>query len=102
MRFELATSGVGTVAIWGRRPLRAKLQRERDGDDSFLDTPDSSIGQQYRTTFCALKHTCSSYKPTMNMDSGLSFHAPSEVFWMEDLALAVGICLLYTSDAADE
>ena len=47
-----------------------KLQRERDGRDSLLGTTDSSVDQQHRTTFWALKHACSSNKPASLMDSG--------------------------------
>ena len=46
----------------------------------MLEPAGSSIKQQYRTAFCALKHTRSSYKPAIYMDSGLSFDASSEVF----------------------
>ena len=69
---------------------RAGSQRERDGGDAFANTTESSIRQQHRTTFCALKHTRSSYKPTINMDSGLSIDASSEVYGGQDSALAVG------------
>ena len=47
-----------------------KLQRERDGRDSLIGTTDSSVDQQHRTTFCALKHARSSNKPAIFMDSG--------------------------------
>ena len=70
---------------------RAGAQRERDGGDSFLDTTDSSIEQEYRKAFCALKHTRSSYKQAIcHVDSGLSFDSSSEVCGGEDLALAAG------------
>ena len=68
---------------------RAGSQRERDGGNYVPATTDS-ISQQYRTAFCALKHTRSSYKSAIYMDSGLSFDASSEVYGGEDLALAVG------------
>ena len=55
------------------------IKRERDGGDSFLATTDGSIKQQYRTTFCALNHTRSSYKPAIYMNSGFSFDVSSEV-----------------------
>ena len=58
---------------------RAGPQREQDGGDSFPATTDS-IEQQYRTAFCALKHTRSSYKTVIFMDDGLSFDASSEVY----------------------
>ena len=69
---------------------RAVSQREQDGRDSFLDTIDISIKQQYRAVFCALNHTRSSYKPDIYVGSGLSCHASSEVFEGEELTLAVG------------
>ena len=89
----------GSSSVWGAGIKRAELRRERDGGDSFLDTVDSSIQQIYlhRTAFCALKHTRSSYKPAIYMDSGLSFDASSEVFerrtWplqLEGVRLGVG------------
>ena len=69
---------------------KTEPQRERDGGDSFLATTDISIKQQYRTAFCPMKYTRSSYKPAIYMDSGLSFDASSEVFGGGDLALAAG------------
>ena len=36
--------------------MRAELQTERDSGDSFFDTANSSIEQQYRAAFCALEH----------------------------------------------
>ena len=79
----------GSCSVLGAGVKRAGSQRERDGGDSFLATADS-IKQQYRTAFCALKHTRSSYKPDIFMDSGFSFDASSEVYGGEDMALAVG------------
>ena len=67
---------------------RAGSQSERGGGDSFLATADS-IKQQYRTAFCAMKHTRSSYKPAIYMDRGLSFDASSEVYGGKDLVLEV-------------
>ena len=70
---------------------RAGPKRERDGGDSFL-APTDSNRQQYRTAFCALNVRVRSsypYKPTLFMDSGLSFDASSEVYGQEDLHLAV-------------
>ena len=69
----------GSSSDWEEGVKMAGSQREQDGGDSFLATADS-IKQQYRTAFCALKHTRSSYKPAIYMDSGLSFDASSEVF----------------------
>ena len=66
---------------------RAELQKEREGGDSLLATTGSSIMQQHRTTFHALKHTRSTYKPAINQDSGLTFDASSEVRGGRDLAL---------------
>ena len=37
---------------------------ERDGGD-FLGSADSSVSQHYRTAFCALKYSRSSYKPAI-------------------------------------
>ena len=76
-------------SVLGGGVKRVGPQRERDGGDSFLATADS-IEQQYRTTFCALKHTRSSYKLAIYMDSGLLFDASSEVYGGKDLALAAG------------
>ena len=69
----------GRGSVFGEGVKRAGPQRERDGGDSFLATTDTSIKQQYRTAFCALKHTRSSYEPAIYMDSGLSFGASSGV-----------------------
>ena len=81
----------GRGGVLGEGVKRAGSQRERDGGDSFLATTDtSSIKQQYRTVSCALKHTRSSYKPAIFMDSGWSFDAFSEVYGGEDLDRAVG------------
>ena len=68
----------GNNRVWGEGVTRAELQKRRDGGDSLLATVDSSIRQQYRTTFCALKQTRSSYKPTFHLDSGLPFDVSSE------------------------
>ena len=80
----------GRGSVFGEGVKRAGSQRERDGGDSFLATTDTSTKQQYRTVFCPLKHTRSSYKPAIFMDSGLSFDASSEVYGGEDLDRAVG------------
>ena len=58
---------------------RAGLQNEQNGRGSLVATTDSKSRQQYRTTVCALKHTRSSYKPAIYLDSGLPFDASSEV-----------------------
>ena len=79
----------GRGSVPGEGVKRAGSQRERDGGNSFPATTDS-IRQQHRTAFCALKHTSSSYKPAIYMDSGLSFDAFSGVYGGKDLALAVG------------
>ena len=42
-----------------------ELQRENHRKDSLIGTTDSSVYQQHRTTFCALKHARSSYKPAL-------------------------------------
>ena len=80
----------GRGNVFGEGVKRAGSQRERDGGDSFLATIDTSIKQQYRTAFCALKHTRSKYKSAIFMDSGLSCDASSEVYGGEDLGRAVG------------
>ena len=54
-------------------------QEERDGRDSLIGTTDSSVDQQHRTTFCALKHARSSNKPAILMDSGFLVDASSGV-----------------------
>ena len=74
----------GSSTVWEQGVKRAEPQRERDGGDSFLATTDGSIKQHNRTAFCELKHTGSSYKPAIYMDSGLSFDASSELFWGKD------------------
>ena len=74
----------------GERVKSAGPQGEQDSGDSFPATTDTSTKQQYRTAFCALKHTRSSYKPAIFVNSGLSFDAPSEMYGGEDLDLAVG------------
>ena len=90
LRLEVARLGVGAV-VFGRKGMkRAGSQRERDCGDSFRATTDSNTKQQYRTAFCALKHTRSSYKPAIFIDSGLSFDASSEVHGGKDLNHAVG------------
>ena len=81
---------VGSSGVGGKGMYRAEPPREQDGGDTFLDTTDSSLRQQYRTAFCTLKYTRSSYKPAIYVDDGLPFDAPSEVFGGGDLAVAVG------------
>ena len=56
----------------------------------MLEPAGSSIKQQYRTAFCELKHTRSSYKPRIYVDSGKPFDDSSEVFQGKDLTIAVG------------
>ena len=82
----------GSSSVFGGGVKRVGPQRERDGGDCFLATADSIIiKQQYRTAFCALKHTRSGYKLAIYyVDSGLLFDASSEVYGGEDLALAAG------------
>ena len=63
-------------------------QEERDSRDSLLGTTDSSVDQQYRTTFCALKHACSSNKPGILMGSGFLVDAFSGVLGGGDWSLA--------------
>ena len=57
----------GRGSVFGEGAKRAGSHREQDGGDSFPATTDSSIKQQYRTAFCALNHTRSSYKPAIIM-----------------------------------
>ena len=86
LQLEVVRLGVGGGDEGGRA-----TERERDSGDPFLATTDGSIKQQYRTAFCGLKHTRSSYKPAIYyMGSGLSFDAFAEVFGGEDLTLAAG------------
>ena len=81
----------GSSSVWEEGVKRAVPQRERDSGDPFLATTDGSTKQQYRTAFCGLKHTRSSYKPAIYfMDSELPFDAFSEVLGEEDLNLAAG------------
>ena len=78
----------GRGSGFGEGVKRAGPQRERDDGDCFPATTDSSIKQHYRTAFFVLKHTRSSYKPAIHMDSGLSFDASSEVYGGAELTLA--------------
>ena len=89
LRLKMASLKVGEV-VFGVGVKRTGSQKKRDGRDSFLATTDTSTTQQYRTAFCALKHTRSSYKPATFTDSGLSFDASSEVYGGEDLDRADG------------
>ena len=87
------TGGKGSGSMWreGIDNKVEELQRERDGRDSLLGTTDSSsVDQQHRTTFCALKHARSSYKPTISMGIGFLADASSGMLGGEDWALAVG------------
>ena len=80
LRLEVARVEVG-AEVFAREGLRGQGHREREtGRDSFLDTTDSSK-QQYRTALFALKHTRSSYKPAIYVDSGLLFDASSGGVW---------------------
>ena len=67
-----------------------KLQRERDGRDSVIGTTDSSVDQQHRTTFRALKRSRSSPTPAISMDSWLLVYTASGVYGREAWALAFG------------
>ena len=88
---DRAVGSGGSGSVLGDGMKRAGPQRERDGEDSFLATTDTSIKKQHRTPFCAMKHTRSSYKLAIcDVDSGLSFDASSKVYGGEDLALAAG------------
>ena len=67
--------------MWGKG-LENKVeepQEERDDRHFFLGTTDSSVDQQHRTTFFALKHACSSNKPAILMGSGFLVDASSGV-----------------------
>ena len=70
------------------------LHREKDGKETFPGTTKTSIDQQHRTTFCALKHARSSYKPTIFMDSGFLVDTYAEVLGGGE---TLWPCLLYTS-----
>ena len=48
---------------------KVEPQRKQDGRQSFPGTIHSSMDQQHRTTFYALKDACGSYKPAILMDS---------------------------------
>ena len=88
LRLKVASLRIGRVLGGGGEEGRvAERARRRE---SFPVTIDTSNKRQYRVAFCAPKHTRSSYKPAIFMDSGLSFDASSEVYGGEDLALAVG------------
>ena len=74
----------------GKCGKRWKSYRESEtAEDSLIGTTDSSVDQQHRTTFCALKHARSSNKPAISMDSGFFVYASSGVLGGEDWALAV-------------
>ena len=58
-------------SVWGDGLEEVeKLQRGRDGRDSPLGTIDSSVDQQHRTTFCALKDARSRNKQASLMGGG--------------------------------
>ena len=64
------TRSKSSNSVWGEG-LENKVeepQEERDIRDFLLGTTDSSVDQQHRTTFFALKHACSSNKPAILMD----------------------------------
>ena len=64
--------GIGSndnCSMFGEGLGKLGVQKEQDGKEPFPGTTDT-IDQQHRTTFCALKHARSSYKPTIFMDSG--------------------------------
>ena len=86
------TRSKGSGNTWGEglENKVEELQRERDGRGSLLGTTDSSVDQQHRTTFCALEHARSSYKPAIFMDSGFLVHASCGVLGKEDWTLAAG------------
>ena len=60
----------GSSSMFGEKLGKVGEQREQDGKEAFPGTTHSSIDQLHRTTFCAMKHTRSSYKLTIFMDSG--------------------------------
>ena len=72
---ERKRSHGGADILRGRGLHRVQTQRGQDGGEALPRMTDSSIGRLYRTTFCALKHTCSSHYPAIYLDSGLSFDA---------------------------
>ena len=84
------TGSKGSGSTW-REGLEKKVeepQEERDGRDSLLliGTTGSSVDHQNRTTFCALKHARSSYKPANSMGSGFLVDAPSGVLGGDEWA----------------
>ena len=89
----MGTGSKGRVVVRGVGGIEKKVkeqQREREGRVSLLGIADSSVDQQHRTTFCALEHVRSSYKPAILMGSGFLADASSGVLGGEDWALAVG------------
>ena len=60
----------GSSSMFGEGLDDLGVQREQDGREAFPGMTNSSIDQQHRTTFCALKHARSSHKPAIFMDSG--------------------------------
>ena len=52
----------GSSCMFGERLGKVGVKRGQNGREAFPGTTNSSIDQQHRTTFCALKHASSSYK----------------------------------------
>ena len=59
----------GSNIMFGLGLEKVEPQRKQDGRQSFPGTIHSSMDQQHRTTFYALKDACGSYKPAILMES---------------------------------
>ena len=74
------SSNSGSGSMWGEGLEKVEeLQREQEGMDSYLGTADSSVDQQHRATFYALKYARSNYIPTFSMGSGFLVDASQGV-----------------------
>ncbi|CAM9529130.1 unnamed protein product, partial [Laminaria digitata] len=75
-------SNGSSSSMLGEGLEKVELQRKQGG--RFPGTTNSSIDQQHRTTFYALKQARSSYKPAIFMESGFLIDSSSEVLEGED------------------
>ena len=87
--FKPTENGVFNASS-GPKTRKRRTNRKQDGKESFPGTTHSSMDQQHRTTFSALKDARSSYKTAIFMDSGFLVDTSSDVLGGEDLALAGG------------
>ena len=85
---DFVTGGIATPLTGEGFEKTVALQSKQEGRQPFPGTAHSSIDQQHRTIFCALKDARSSYKPAIFMDSGCLVDTSLEVLGGEDCALA--------------